>query len=445
MASYGLIVREAESGDFDFVVNLMETYLAPYYGGDHRAHAERIFSTHMAGGKDKIGHFSTEQKMFLITVDCKRAGMLHLVGKRQGNFKISPIIISIEYRAKYGLGSTLLKFAEEYARKNHARQVYCTVAEENRSALQFFKKYGYVVAGRSESQYKVGITEVMLYKLFTTEDYDSSFDRPHISVLPFEDQYENEVRKLLLDYLPEYFLGIDDRWVDALFEGYRRRHLEDVNKKFKLIYVAIDRSGTILGIAGATPKKGTPIKVMPFIATNLPAFVALLTDIPFELQKYGHKLYLHTSPNVEQTIALQQRGWHLDAAMPAGYHEKHVTQQWSFNIGGEDFMRMMRVKKEFLDQMRAGKKTLEVRVGYSNIRTIKPGEHIRMASRSEEQIVRVIDRRDYMSHEEMLQAEDYKKIAPHIQSKEELLKLLNDIYPQKKQELGIIVFEIKKA
>lgn len=445
MVLHDPVIREAESGDFDFVVNLMETYLAPYYGGDHRAHAERIFTTHLSGGKDKIGHFSTEQKMFIITLAGEPVGMLHLVGKRQGNYKISPIIISAEYRVQYGLGSKLLDYAEQYAKKHNARQIYCTVSEQNYSALQFFKKHGYTVAGRSESQYKVGYTEIMMYKYFTTEEYESSFDRPHISVMPFEEYHELEVRRLLLDNLPEYFKGIDNHWVDALFEGYYRRHSEDINKKFKLLFVAMDRSGTILGVAGATPKKGAPIKVMPFIAVNLPAFVALLTDIPYELRKYGRKLYLHICPNVEQTIALQERGWQLDAAMPAGYHEKHVTQQWSYNIEGDSFMRIMRVKKEFIEQIRAGKKTLEIRVGYPTIKTIKPGERINMSSRTQEQTVRVLDRREYKNHEEMLQKEDYRKIAPHMHSKEELLKLLNEIYPPEKQELGIIVFEIEKA
>lgn len=71
MADTGPKIREAQSGDYEFIVHLMETYLAPYYGGDHRAHADRIFSTHISGGKDNIGHFSSEQKMFIISYDGK--------------------------------------------------------------------------------------------------------------------------------------------------------------------------------------------------------------------------------------------------------------------------------------------------------------------------------------------------------------------------------------
>src|ERR1035441_7712614 len=93
-----IIVREAEIKDRDFVVSLMCDALAPYYGGDHRAHAERIFSTHISGGIDRMGHFSQEQKMFIAERDGKQVGLIHLVGKRQGTYKISPLIISKEYQ-----------------------------------------------------------------------------------------------------------------------------------------------------------------------------------------------------------------------------------------------------------------------------------------------------------------------------------------------------------
>lgn len=38
-----VLIRAAQEGDFDFVSNLMTEYLAQWYGGDHVAHARRIF------------------------------------------------------------------------------------------------------------------------------------------------------------------------------------------------------------------------------------------------------------------------------------------------------------------------------------------------------------------------------------------------------------------
>jgi len=42
-------IREARSEDFGSILHLMDTALSPYYGGDHKAHATRIFQTHISG------------------------------------------------------------------------------------------------------------------------------------------------------------------------------------------------------------------------------------------------------------------------------------------------------------------------------------------------------------------------------------------------------------
>ncbi len=439
-----ITIREASQEDFEFVTELMDGALGPYYGGDHRAHARRIFSTHISGGRDNLGYFSFEQKMFIITTDGVPAGMVHLVGKRQGTYKISPVIVSPRYQGRLGLGTRLIEFAELYARRHAARQTYCTVAEQNNGALQFFLARGYTVAGRSDSHYKDGVTEVMLYKLLVSPDFEASFDRPHISVLPCDSSHETQVRQLLLDTLPKHFGGIDSNWVDGLFGGYERRDSHDINLKYKLIFVAVDRAGVVSGVAGATPKKGKPIKIMPLVATTLPAFVALVTDAPNYLTPYGHKLYVHIVPTVEETIALQQRGWRLDAVLPAAYLEDQVTQQWSLDIGGEKFMRLMRVKQSFLDLIRQGKKTLEVRVGYDSIKTIQPGERIKLASRTETQIIRVRDVRRYATFDEMIAVEDAGQIAPGL-PRQEVLRLLNEIYPSDREKLGVVVLDIEAA
>jgi len=60
-----IVVREANTNDFDFVADLMIRALTPFYDGDHRAHARRIFETHMNGGIDHVGHFSAGQHMFI--------------------------------------------------------------------------------------------------------------------------------------------------------------------------------------------------------------------------------------------------------------------------------------------------------------------------------------------------------------------------------------------
>lgn len=124
VSAQAFAIREAVEGDMNFVVGLMVQALDPYYGGDHAGHAKRIFSTHVSGGKDRLGFFSREQRMFIATVDGTPAGMIHLVGKRQETYKISPLIVSPALQGKHGVGSRLLKYRRELrARKRRAPDV----------------------------------------------------------------------------------------------------------------------------------------------------------------------------------------------------------------------------------------------------------------------------------------------------------------------------------
>lgn len=399
-------IREAVESDSVWVSNLMQDALEPFYGGDHRAHAKRILEAHLSGGMDLVGFFSFEQRMFIAEVNGVFAGMIHLVGKRQETYKISPLILAPEFRGKLGVGSILLTHAEKYARTHHARQLYCTVAEQNVGAMQFFLRKGFIRAGSSDSHYKTGIVETMLYKILYEADELTAYEGMQVSVVPFEKKHETEATKLLLDTLPESFGGVDENWVKALYGGYERRSSGDINLKFKLIYVAVNGPGEVVGVAGMTPKKGEPIKVMPFIAKNRVAFDALLVDLPHQLVQYGHKLYIHINPTASEVVSLQRFGWKLDAAMPSAYRPGIITYQWSLEIGATT-MRDMRVKPRFINLIRSGRKTLEVRVGYDNINRIQVGERIQFVSHESTLDVRVNAIRRYPSIELLLDKEPW--------------------------------------
>lgn len=441
-----LIVRKARCEDFKWVESIMQNTLEPYYGGDHRAHAKRIFDAHIAGGVDDIGFFSSEQCMFIAEIDGENVGMIHLVGKRQATYKISPLIVDSKFQGRLGIGSSLFKYAEDYARKHQAHQIYCTVAEKNTVALQFFFRKGFIKAGSSDSHYKIGMTETMLYKPLHEVSKVISLDQLHVSVLPLDetdDELKERVGRLLLDKLQDSFEGITDDWIRALFDGYDRRGTLDINAKYKLIYVAVNSTGRVIGVVGATPKKGNPIKLMPLIATNIVAFEALLIDIPYQLVSYGHKLYIHINPTVDEVISLQRLGWKLNAVMPSAYCRGVITQQWSFNIG-EKTMRKMRIKQRFYNLILSGKKPLEVRVGYDSINKIKVGEDICLITNTESSQVKVKDIRRYKTFEEMLAVEPWQSIVPDARDYKEVLRLLRQIYPAKKEKLGVVVFEFGK-
>ncbi|MFT4145380.1 MAG: GNAT family N-acetyltransferase [Mobilitalea sp.] len=437
-------IREANINDLEWVINIMQEALEPYYDGNHGEHAKRIFFSHLNNGNDNLGFFSFEQRMFIAVANGKRVGMIHIVGKKQMTYKISPLIVVEESRHRYGIGIKLYKFAENYIlSKKNIRQIYCTVAENNDLAQRFFIKMGFVKAGMSASHYKIGINENMFYKILGQESITELIDRENVSVIELDEikfEIRDKIKEMLLIELPRSFNGIDNEWVKSLFDGYDRRDLKDVNAKYKLIYVAIDANMNPIGVAGATPKKGTPIKIMPLIAGRRSAFNALLIDLPYQLSKYGHKVYAHLNPSVEETYTLQKLGWRLDGVLPAAYNPDVVTQQWSYDITPE-IIRNMRVKSSFLNSILTGEKTLEVRVGYNTIKDIVIGDYICFNNYSRSAQVKVSDIRVYKSFVDMFMKEDYKQIMPWATCKEEVLTLLQEFYTVYKEKLGVYVFE----
>ena len=437
-----IIVREALASDFRFVSELMVRALTPFYDGDHRAHARRIFDAHIAGGFDHVGQFSAGQHMFIAEIDGRPVGVIHVVNKKQGTVKISPLIIDTAYRGKMGAGSVLLRHAEDFAQKLGARQIYCTVAAPNKKALGFFLKKGFYITGTAKNHYKIGVDEHMLYKQLVNE---AGFDSPNISVVPFDDsRHANGVRSIILSQMSGDFGGGDDDWVDALFSGYRRRDLGDVNVKFKIIFVA-ECDGRVVGVAGATPKKGQPIKLMPLVATSEAAFESLVIDLQGLLEDYGHKLYVHLVPEPWQVACLQRHGWILEGLFPGGYAPKSVVQQWGLEMKKRSPVRKMRIKRPYYDAIMSGRKTLEVRVGYDSIRRLKSGELLQLETGHTSGVVRIKSIRIYDSFVDMLTIEPWSEIVPQVSTESEALELLRGIYPPHKERLGVHVIEIEKA
>ena len=439
--SADVIIRAADNGDFDWVASIMERALSPFYGGDHRAHARRIFDTHMQGGVDYVGHFSAGQHMFIAEANSTPVGLIHVVEKKQETAKISPLIVSTDYRGSFGIGSMLLEYAEEFARSLGARQIYCTVASPNVKALGFFLKKGFRITGTAKDHYKHGIDEHMLYKQLGD---DIGLDAPNVSVVPFiQSEHATGVRDLVLSTMPKNFIGVDDDWVDALFAGYARRDSSDVNAKFKIIFIA-ESGGEIVGVAGATPKKGDPIKLMPLVAANEAAFEALIVDLQGLLVDYGHKLYVHLVPEAWQVACLQRHGWTLEGVFPGGYAPNSVVQQWGLNLNKEGAaVRTMRIKRPYYNAIMAGQKPLEVRVGYDSIRRYKAGELLKLETSQVSSVVKIKSIRVYQSFIDMLATESWQHIVPDASSEGIALRRLREIYPPNKEQLGIYVFEIE--
>lgn len=101
--------------------------------------------------------------------------------------------------------------------------------------------------------------------------------------------------------------------------------------------------------------------------------------------------------------------------------------------------RLMWIKRRFFDLILSGEKTLEVRVLYPNLRSIRKGELVNLNNQA---TIRVKDVRKYSTFEEMLSKEEASRIVPGS-NREELLRLLKSLYPPHKEQMGVLVLEVE--
>jgi ASC-1-like (ASCH) protein len=106
-------------------------------------------------------------------------------------------------------------------------------------------------------------------------------------------------------------------------------------------------------------------------------------------------------------------------------------------------MHVMRIKRPYYDAIMAGQKTLEVRVGYDNIKRYQAGELIRLETSQASGTVKIKAVRTYASFEDMLAAEGWQKIAPDAGDTDTALRFIREIYPPEKEALGVYVFEVE--
>ncbi len=101
-----------------------------------------------------------------------------------------------------------------------------------------------------------------------------------------------------------------------------------------------------------------------------------------------------------------------------------------------------RIKREYYRLINQGVKTLEVRVGYPDIKRVREGDTITFKDYSniKFEVVRITHYEDFP---EMLDSEDSSKAIPGV-TKYKALEMYQKIYPEEKEALGIYVFELRK-
>jgi ASC-1-like (ASCH) protein len=100
------------------------------------------------------------------------------------------------------------------------------------------------------------------------------------------------------------------------------------------------------------------------------------------------------------------------------------------------------IRDEYLQQILSGRKTVEVRVAYSNIARLQPGDVLLL---NDQHRYVITDIRRYPDFEAMVAAENPKAIAPDLSGRQALLEARRAIYPPEKEALGVIAMEIVPA
>lgn len=108
-------------------------------------------------------------------------------------------------------------------------------------------------------------------------------------------------------------------------------------------------------------------------------------------------------------------------------------------------MRRLRIKRRYLDAIMRGDKSLEIRVGYGNIKQLRAGDSLMLESGPATGVVHIQDIRVYGTFEEMLDIEPWQDIVPQAATTSEALAVIQGIYPPDKERLGVYVLELQKA
>jgi ASC-1-like (ASCH) protein len=104
--------------------------------------------------------------------------------------------------------------------------------------------------------------------------------------------------------------------------------------------------------------------------------------------------------------------------------------------------REMNLYRRYFDLVAAGRKTIEVRVQYANLRNLKAGDHIRFMCGREEALTRVKRVARYASFEEMLDCEGAERVNPDSHRDQQLANIRR-IYGPEKEALGVLAIEIE--
>lgn len=277
-------IREARTQDIGFISGLMSKTLSTFYNDDPADNAQRFFVR------------SADQYLFIAECCGRPAGFVRVkFNKQEQTAKINPLIVSEECRGNNGIGSELLKHAEDLARSLEARQIYCTVASTNDAALKFFLKKDFVVAVRAKDHYRPSVDEYSLYK---------------------------------------YLFNEPNRDLSCVSVAFSRGSIH--HNTMQLLFKAKCHE-RIAGRMCVVIKKDQPIKLSLLYTESDTVFEALVSSMSnLLIGNFGRKLYIQIFPNLQQIVILQRYGWRIEGVLPEANSPNSYTLQWGLSVCNTD-------------------------------------------------------------------------------------------------------------
>lgn len=104
----------------------------------------------------------------------------------------------------------------------------------------------------------------------------------------------------------------------------------------------------------------------------------------------------------------------------------------------------MNLYRRYFDLVASGRKVIEVRVQYPNLRNLAAGQYIRFACGTDECLVQVTRVARYDTFEEMLDTEGPARVNPDS-PREEQLANIRRIYGPGKEALGVLAIGIERV
>jgi ASC-1-like (ASCH) protein len=207
------------------------------------------------------------------------------------------------------------------------------------------------------------------------------------------------------------------------------------------------------------------LNILGYASENLPVRIftpQIVTDTGAKLSKSsirrGHMGSAEISPWMLETSKWEGSGddyldtlvWMVETLIsdPKHFYRSYTHSEINRIMrekpdGSKKLGRSMFIYRKYFDMIASGEKTIEVRVGYSSMKRIKPGQLIRFECQEDDCLTRVVRVADYSSFEELFDNEDPVKINPHL-GRADQLKEIRKIFTAEKESLGVIAIEIAK-